>query len=75
MQIIACFDCDTPRFTRLPSGETQLRVHFGHTEADIRSAGGGMGESQLDEFIKLWAASDYPRRFSTNGPELLISPA
>ena len=74
MQILACIDCDTPSFTRLPSGETQLRLHFGHTEADIRQAAIQLESAQVEAFVRLWVAPDCPRKFTPAGPGLIISP-
>lgn len=73
MQIIACVDCEVPSFTSLPNGETLLRLHFGHTEADIRSAGVKLSTQTVDEFVRLWVDADYPRRFTPQGPDLLIT--
>lgn len=75
MQIIASVDCDTPKFTRLPNGSTLLSLHFGHTESDIRAAGELSGIEQLDDFVRLWADADYPRRYEARGQYLIISPA
>lgn len=75
MQIIASVDCDKPSFTRLPNGSTLLRLHFGHTESDIREAGESSGVEGVDDFVRLWADAEYPRNFEARGQSLIIRPA
>lgn len=72
MQIIACVDCEVPSFTSLPNGETLLRLHFGHTAADIRNAGQKLSNQLVEDFVRLWSDADCPRTFTPQGADLVI---